>query len=144
MDPIKLVAFDEVDLKILSAHVQDSLMRVGDLDFQPGSKRFLVPMNRFVWEGKKGFLSRLHNERHRAVLHFDRIVSMKTAGISRTEPEEILSLLAIRFEPADAPAGTIELVFAGKAAIRLEAECIEARLTDLGAAWEASSRPVHD
>ncbi|MGN6585017.1 MAG: DUF2948 family protein [Rhizobiaceae bacterium] len=144
MDAIKLVALDEEDLRILSAHAQDSVMRVGDLDFQPSHKRFLVPMNRFVWEGKRGIFSRLHNERHRAVLHFDRVVSMKAAGISRGKPDEILSLLAIRFEPADAPAGTIELIFAGNAAIRLEAECIEARLTDLGAAWEASSRPVHD
>jgi hypothetical protein len=144
MDAIKLVALDEEDLKILSAHVQDSVMRVGDLDFQPFRKRFVVPMNRFVWEGRRGFFSRLRNERHRSVLHFDRVVAMKTTGISRGKPDDILSLLTIRFEPADTPAGTVELVFAGKAAIRLEAECIEARLTDLGAAWEASSRPVHD
>ena len=144
MDAIKLVALDEEDLKILSAHVQDSVMRVGDFDFQPSRKRFLVPMNRFVWEGKRSFLSRLHNERHRAVLHFDRIGSMQTSGISRDKPEDVLSLLTIRFEPAAPPAGVIELIFAGKAAIRLEAECIEARLTDLGAAWQASSRPVHD
>jgi hypothetical protein len=69
---------------------------------------------------------------------------MRTVGISRDKPDDILSLLAIRFKPADPPSGTIELIFAGTAAIRLEAECIEARLTDLGAAWEASSRPVHD
>lgn len=144
MDAIKLVALDEEDLRILSAHAQDSVMRVGDLDFQPSHKRFLVPMNRFVWEGKRGIFSRLHNERHRAILHFDRVVSMKAAGISRGKPDEILSLLAIRFEPAETPAGIIELIFAGKAAIRLDVECIEGRLTDLGAAWQASSRPVHD
>jgi hypothetical protein len=144
MDALKLVALDEKDLEILSAHAQDSLMRVGDLDFQPSRKRFLVPMNRFVWEGKGGFLSRLHNERHRSVLHLDCVASMRTVGISRDKPDDILSLLAIRFKPADPPSGTIELIFAGTAAIRLEAECIEARLTDLGAAWEASSRPVHD
>jgi hypothetical protein len=144
MDALKLVAFDEEDLKILSAHAQDSLMRVGDLDFQPSHKRFLVPMNRFVWEGKRGFLSRLHNERHRSVLHFDRVASMKATGISRDKPDDILSLLAIRFEPAEPPSGTVELVFSGRAAIRLEVDYIEARLADLGAAWEASSRPVHD
>ena len=43
----------------------------------------------------------------------------------------------------DEPAGTIDLVFSGGAAIRLEVECIEARLADLGGAWEAGSRPEH-
>ena len=55
----------------------------------------------------------------------------------------MLSLLAISFAATDAPAGTVELVFSGGGAIRLEVECIEARLADLGGAWEASSRPVH-
>ena len=55
----------------------------------------------------------------------------------------MLSLLAIRFDGADAPAGSVELVFAGGALIRLEVECIEAQLTDLGGAWSAASRPLH-
>jgi Protein of unknown function (DUF2948) len=144
MDALKLVALDDNDLKILSAHAQDSVMLAGDIDYSLSRKRFIVPMNRFVWERGKGFFSRLRNERHRAVLHFDRVLSMKAVGISREKPREVLSLLAIRFEPGSPPAGVVELVFAGAAAIRLDVECIEARLTDLGSAWEASSRPIHD
>lgn len=144
MDVLRLVALDEDDLKILSAHTQDSVMLAGDIDYSPSRKRLIVPMNRFAWERRKGFFSRLRNERHRAVLHVDRVLSMKATGISREKPKEVLSLLAIRFEPGSSPAGTMELVFAGTAAIRLDVECIEIRLTDLGSAWEASSRPIHD
>ena len=69
----------------------------------------------------------------------------RAAGIDRNRPDDILSLLAIDFVPAeDSPAGVIELIFSGNAALRLDVECIEARLTDLGAAWETPSRPRHD
>ena len=53
-------------------------------------------------------------------------------------------MLAIRFVLEDAPAGEIELNFAGGATIRLKVECIEAALNDLGAVWETRTLPEHD
>jgi hypothetical protein len=70
------------------------------------------------------------------------VLAVKSLGIARN-PDEVLSLLAIRFQPGEAPAGRIELVFSGGGQIALEVECIEARLTDLGGAWEAGARPAH-
>jgi hypothetical protein len=142
MDALKLVALDDQDLSIVSAHVQDAVMKVGDLEYLPAGKRFVLPMNRFVWEAKSG-LFRQHNERRQSVLHFDRVLGAKTSGISRGKPDDVLSLLAVSFLPLDAPAGIIELIFSGGGAIMLDVECIEARLVDLGGAWEAASRPFH-
>lgn len=78
------------------------------------------------------------------MLDFNRVLAVKSAGIPRDKPKDVLSLLAIRFHQKDAPAGTIELDFAGGGTIALEVECIEARLADLAGAWEASSRPIHN
>lgn len=142
MEPLKLIALDDDDLKIVSAHVQDAVMKVGDLAFRVSEKQFILPMHRFVWEKAGGFLKPAA-ERRNSVLHFARVLSARTTGIPRNQPDEVLSLLAIGFSPSDAPAGTIDLVFSGGGAIRLGVECVEARLTDLGGAWEASSRPVH-
>jgi hypothetical protein len=142
MDQLKLAALDEEDLKVISAHVQDALMQIGDIDYSPARKWFLVPMNRFVRGGKRSFLRRQY-ERRRSVLHFEHVLSVRSTGIDRRNIKDVLSLLAVRFIPGEAPAGTIELVFAGDAAIRLEVELIEARLADLGPAWATSSRPFH-
>jgi hypothetical protein len=142
MEALKLVAFDDQDLSIISAHVQDAVMKVGDLEYLPARKRFVVPMNRFAWEVKSGFLRR-HNERRQSVLHFDRVLGAKTSGISRNKADKVLSLLAVSFVPVDAPAGLVELIFSGGGAIMLDVECIEARLADIGGGWEATSRPVH-
>jgi urease beta subunit len=77
------------------------------------------------------------------VLHFERVLASETAGIDQGKKNDVLSLLAIRLEPGELPAGMVELVFSGGAAIRLDVEVIETRLADLGGAWEASSRPSH-
>jgi hypothetical protein len=142
MEQLKLAALDADDLEIVSAHVQDAVLQVGAIDWRAREKRFLIEMNRFVWE-KAGGLFRRHQERRRSVLHFDRVVAVRSTGIDRTKPRETLSLLTIGFAEDAAPAGTIELLFAGGGSIALDVECVEARLTDLGAAWAASSRPEH-
>lgn len=142
MEQLKLLALDADDLEIVSAHVQDAVMQVGAFDWRPKEKRFLIEMNRFVWEKASGAF-RKHNERRRSVLHFDRVLAVRSAGIDRAKPQDVLSLLTVGFAEDDAPAGTIELLFAGGGSLALDVECIEARLTDLGGAWAASSRPMH-
>lgn len=145
MQPLKLVALDEQDLAIVSAHVQDAVLKVGDIAWLPAEKRLLVSMNRFAWEKKtpRFFFSRAH-ERRRSVLHFERVTHLKSSGINRERPDDVLSLLAIRFLQAEAPAGRIELDFAGGATLVADVECIEARLSDLGAAWQAAAKPRHN
>jgi hypothetical protein len=142
MDQLKLVALDEQDLTIVSAHVQDAVMKIGDLEYSTVAKRFMLTMNRFAWETRSGFF-RSRYQRRKSVLDFNRVLAVKSFGIPREKPDEVLSLLAIRFQAKGSPAGTIELDFSGGGTIALEVECIEARLADLAGAWEASSRPIH-
>lgn len=145
MEFLKLVAFDQEDLRIVAAHVQDALVKVGDLVFDPRQKQFVIPMNRFAWERQqKRLFRRPRYERHQSVLDFSRVLAVRSSGIDRTRPGEILSLLTVNFVKGEPPSGTIELVFSGNAALSLDVECIEARLADTGAAWETASRPRHD
>jgi hypothetical protein len=65
-------------------------------------------------------------------------------GIDLKRKNAVLSLLTVGFEPAEPPAGSILLRFADGAAIRLDVECIEAELNDLGPVWHAASMPRHD
>jgi hypothetical protein len=100
-------------------------------------------MNRFAWENT-GDGTRRNHERHRAALIFDRVRGVKTSGIDRKRSDAVLELLAVSFEPTDAPAGHVTLFFAGGGAVQVEVEVIEARLADLGAAWAARAKPTHD
>ncbi|MBL4599441.1 MAG: DUF2948 family protein [Rhizobiaceae bacterium] len=141
--PLKLVAMDAEDLAIVSACCQDGVLKVSDLEYLGRDKRFLLSLNRFVWEDADGKKSKKNFERRRTVLHFERVNRVQLMGVDRSQSDMVLSLLAITFSEGEAPGGVIELVFAGDGAIKLEVECIEAQMSDLSAAWEAKSQPTH-
>jgi hypothetical protein len=138
--PLKLLAVDAEDLSILSAHLQDSVVKVSDFAYLPAEKRFAFAANRFDWiaavEGEG-------NHRRRAAMHFDRVRSVKCRNIDRSNPAQALCLLAMSFEETDSPSGIVELAFAGGASIRIDVECIEAKLADLGPVWACNCCPEH-
>lgn len=138
-EPLKLIALDSEDLAIISAHLQDAVLQVGDLAYLPAEKRFALAARRFDWEGAE--LG--HKRRRLAALHFERVVKARSAKIDPKATGIVLNLLAITFAGSDEPAGEITLHFSEGAAIRLEVECIEAQMKDLGPVWEAVATPGH-
>lgn len=143
----KLMAMDVEDLNILSAYCQDAVLKIGDINFSVSENRFVLEMNRFVWE--KTVSRKSVPERRRAVLHFQQVKSVSSTGINQAAKQMILSLLAIRFETTSEPSGIVELVFSSdsgkkaEVAIRLEVDCIEAQFADMQSSWAASSVPNH-
>jgi hypothetical protein len=140
MTDLKLLALDSEDLDVISATTQDAVVRVADMGFARADHRFALLMNRFAWEADD---QRGRGQRKRAALHFDRVNACKVAGIDTNAREGVLELLTIRFEETEAPSGIVELRFAGGGTVRLEVECLEARMQDLGAAWAARAKPEH-
>lgn len=144
MPDLKLIALDADDLGVLSAHLQDAVMRVDEMTYLKGEKRFAALTNRFDWaHAMKGKAGKKTFERRRSGLRFERVLDAKVSGIDLNDTKAVLSLLAIEFEPKVAPEGFVTLHFSGGPAIRLHVECIECELKDLGAAWAARTRPDH-
>jgi hypothetical protein len=145
MPDLKLIALDADDLAIISANLQDAVMKVGDMAFLPREKRFAAITNRFDWVDAIGAEAGKDKPfaRRRAALRFERVLRAQVQGIDLTSKTTVTSLLAISFEPGDLPAGQVLLQFADGAAIRLNVECVEAELRDLGPVWHAKSKPQH-
>ncbi len=143
MTRLKLAALDEEDLKIISAHMQDALLTVGDMAFLPRKARFALVASRFDWPGHVRGEGR--PRRARTGLHFERVLEVRTRNIRRQAKDGVLSLLAITFTPDDEPpGGTVEMVFSGGGSIRLRVECLEAWMEDIGPVWEAGAIPSHE
>ncbi len=140
MPDLKLLALDAEDLAVVSAHVQDAVLKIGDIHWRADEKRLVIALNRFAWESD----DRGTHQRRRAALQFARVLAVKAQRLSPDRPDGVLELLALRFEETDAPSGIVELVFAGDATLRVEVECLECGLTDLGAAWGTDHRPRHE
>lgn len=142
MGELRLMALDNEDLGVISAHMQDSVFKVGDMSFAPKLEQFSLAANRFDWE--QSDQRNKPYERHRAALVFKRVQAVRSTGINRRNRDDVLSMLAIRFEQkGEGPDGTIELTLAGNATIALDVECIEVQLADIGGAWETAHKPRH-
>ncbi|WP_158808794.1 DUF2948 family protein [Beijerinckia sp. L45] len=138
-NPLRLVALDEDDLAVVSANLQDALIAVVDMAYLPQAKRFAMVGRRFDWvKAGAGVI-----ERCAMGLHFERVLSVARTGFSQDESERVLNLLAVHFQPGEAPAGTIRLTFSGGAAVRLEVECLEAQMRDLGDRFVCDKQPAH-
>lgn len=138
---LKLLAVDAEDLEVLSAHVQDAVLMAGDIHWRANERRVVVAMNRYAWERAD---AAAHGERRRSALRLDHVASVKAQGIRPDHPAVVLELLALRWEETQAPAGHVELIFAGGGTLRVEVDCLEATLTDLGAAWATDHCPAHE
>jgi hypothetical protein len=146
MTELKLIALDEEDLKVISAHLQDAVTTVGDLAYLPAEKRFAVLLNRFDWiAAEQAAQGRGQYQRRRAALRFEQVTAARVRNISLDDKAQVLNLLAVQFDKVAEgdPGGQISLIFAGDAAIQFDVQFIEAELKDLGAVWSTASKPEH-
>jgi hypothetical protein len=130
MAQLKLIALDADDLAVISAHVQDARVRTSDMIWRQGEKRLVVGMSRLDWE--QTLAGETAPRRLIAALRFDRVLACKSRNIDLAKPETELELLGIEFHPDEAPGGSAVLLFGHGAALRLDIECLECELTDLG------------
>ena len=139
---LKLAAFDADDLTVISAHLQDAVLTVGDIEFLQRQQKLVMIVKRFDWQSAEE--RRPAYRRRLAGVQFARVQSVRCRNIQQESKNGVLMLLAVGFEPGKSPAGTIVLTFAGGGIMRLEVECIEAIVEDLGPEWETTRKPVHD
>ena len=134
---LKLKAFDEDDLIIISSLCQDSIIKEHEYGYDKKSKRFAILMNRFCHESND-------QQRIRTAIHFDYVENLKTRNINKDDKDETLVLLAIKFNETKKPSGSITLEFSGNKAINLLVENIEVFLTDIGDPWVTNKKPDHN
>ena len=141
MNQLKFVVLDEEDLEVASTHLQDAVAKVADVHWRPQEKRLVLALNRFDWEGVQHGDPEYH--RRRSVLRFERVLSCRCRDVNPAGKDAVLNLLAVEFTETDAPAGLVTITFSGGACLRLEVECLEAELADLGPSWTTAACPVH-
>jgi hypothetical protein len=127
---LKLIALDADDLAVISAHVQDARVQTADIVWRQGEKRLVVGMSRLDWE--QTMAGEAEPRRLIAALRFDRVLACKSRNIDLEAPETVLELVGIEFHPGEAPSGSAVLIFSQGRALRLDVECLECELADLG------------
>ena len=139
---LKLIAKTQEDLRVVSAHLQDSIASISDIANLKKNKIFLMQLNRFMWEDvEKGVFRK--NKRIRTVLKFENVVEVNSKNINQSKKDKFLDFLAI--ETIKMPDNNYEMkiVFAGDSVIKILSEVIEVTLDDQGSAWDTKNMPNH-
>ena len=135
---LRLLAEDAEDLAVISAALQDAVGLVGDIAFDAKTQRLTLGLNRFCWENGVRAKARV-----RTGLQFGSVLSVQTKNLRRDAKDAVVELLAVQFEPGEAPGGVVHLIFAGGGDLRAKVECIDVIVADLSAPWPTPRRPSH-
>ncbi|MEC7212463.1 MAG: DUF2948 family protein [Pseudomonadota bacterium] len=139
---LKLMARTEEDMKVVSAHLQDSIANVADIANLEKNRIFLMQLNRFMWEDvEKGILRK--NKRIRTVLKFDNVIKVHSKNINQLKKDKFLDFLTIETNKMPDNNYEMKIVFAGDSIIKVISEVIEVTLDDQGEAWDTKNMPKH-
>ena len=139
---LKLIAKTEDDLRVVSAHLQDSIASISDIANLKKNKIFLMQLNRFMWEDvEKGVFRK--NKRIRTILKFDNVLKILSKNISQLSKNKFLDFLAIETNVTPDNNYEMKIIFAGDAIIKVISEVIEVTLDDQGEAWDTKNKPKH-
>ena len=142
-EPLRLVAQDAEDLKVISSLVQDAVLPVTELKYDARRHRFGLLLNRFRWEDRQEAerVGRAY-ERVRSVMVVEDVRKVQSFGFDRADKDLVLSLLSITFEPAEDGTGRLILTLAGDGGIALDVEALDVRLDDVTRPYRAPSGKV--
>jgi hypothetical protein len=141
--PLRLIAQDADDLKVISTLVQDAVLPVTELKFDAKRRRFALLLNRFRWEDRAEAeaVGRAY-ERVRSVLVVEDVLKVQSFGFDRADKDLVLSLLSVDFTAGEDGAGRLTLTLAGDGAVALDVEALEVRLDDVTRPYRAPSGKV--
>jgi len=135
--PLRLLAEDADDLKVIAAALQDAVGKIGDISYEPAGRRLTLAFNRYRWEAKGG-------ERVRSALQVGGVMKVQARKLRRNAKDAVVELLDVAFEPGEAPGGAVTFTFAGGGDLRAEVECLDVVLADVSAPWATPRTPKHE
>ena len=139
---LKLIAKTTEDLRVVSAHLQDSIVNISDIANLKKNKILLIQLNRFMWEDvEKGVFRK--NKRIRTILKFENVLNVLSKNINQSKNDKFLDFLAIETKIMPDNNYEMNIIFAGDSIIKIISEVIEVTLDDQGEAWDTKNKPKH-
>ncbi len=140
---LKLIAKTDEDVRVISAHLQDSIVKTSDIANLKKNRIFLMQLNRFMWEDvEKGVFRK--NKRIRTIIKFENVLKVTSKNINQKKNDRFLDFLAIETFKMPDRNYEMNLIFSGDIVIKLITEAIEVTLDDQGSPWESKNKPKHN
>jgi hypothetical protein len=140
---LKLSASSNEDLRVVSAHLQDSITQIANIAHLKKNRIFLIQFNRFMWEGVEKGVSR-KNRRVRSIFKFENVLSVRSKNLNQKNKNRFLDFLAIESKKLFDKSYEITFYFAGDIFIKVNAELINCFLDDQGEPWKTKNKPKNN
>src|SRR5690349_15647541 len=108
MAPRKLIALDEDDLAVISAHVQDARVRTSHIVWRKDDKRLVIALERVDLDEE---LDGGPPRRLVSALRFDRVLAVKSRNVDVATSDTEMDLIGVEFSETNAPSGVVTLLF---------------------------------
>ena len=142
--PFRVRAEDAEDLAVVSAYLQDAVLPVAEIAYEPAEERFALVAARFRWE--KAQRSKVEaeggepDERVHCGVRFEGVTAVRTRGVDpKKDRGRMLNLLQIASSD-----GHVDLICADDVTIRLDVRRLACHVEDLGEPWPTVFRPTHE
>ncbi|MDC3127565.1 DUF2948 family protein, partial [Candidatus Pelagibacter bacterium] len=107
---LKLIARTDEDLRVISAHLQDSIVSTSNIANLKKNKLLLIQLNRFMWEDvEKGVFRK--NKRIRTILKFENVLEVNSKNIDQKNKDQFLDFLAIECQQTSNKHFEMKLIF---------------------------------
>ena len=140
---LRLLGHDRDDIEIISAALQDAIVRVGDINWHRGKRRLTLQLQRYRWEIAE---TDGPGERVASVLSIEDVMTVRSRHFDRSNPDAFLSVLTVATVEPEASDGIDQLLItlSGGGEMAVDVEAIDVLLADTSDPRPALSRPVHD
>ena len=139
---LNLIGKNTDDLKVISAYLQDSIVKIKDIVFLKKNRTFIMMLSRFMWEDVEKGIFR-ENKRVKCALKFDEVIEAKSKNINQKKKDRALECLAIKCTSALKNYYEINFFFSGDGIITIIAETLEVSMKDIGEPWKVKHAPLH-
>lgn len=142
--PFRVRAEDADDLAVVSAYLQDAVLPMAEIAYEPAAERFVLVAARFRWEKAQRATVAAEggepDERVHCGVRFEEVTAARIRGADlKSERGRMLNLLQIAWND-----GHVDLICAEDVTIRLDARRLACHVEDLGEPWPTVFRPTHE
>ena len=138
--PLRLSARDAEDLQVIAAILQDAIAPHCDMLYRPAEKSFVMVVHRFCWDDVEEAEAETPPcfERVHCALEIEGVEGVQQHGFDHAKDCGMLDLLTIMLEK-----GSLHIIFAGGAQLRLKLGNWRLRIEDFGEPWPTVRQPHH-
>lgn len=140
---LKLIAKDQEDLQVCSAHLQDAIIPITSISYNANDKTFSALANRYCWEHYYADENTSEHHRVHCGICFHNVSRVRHRGFHQHGKLRMLNLLTMHHQHSDNGEDFVRMIFSDDNEIYLNVDDLHCLVADVSEPWTTDQRPKH-